>query len=343
MILNTTIPKSSAEWNAVKIAVEGQQALKGFNKHNYVVEIENSFFKVRVPIPNSDKMDIRLLPEYIVQDYLYKHGFKVPPVVYVSNSQKYQVHEFIQATLVDDIYPRGKRLPSHFISDVVNLISNLQEQPTDWLLPFLDNWVVNGDCNRFFDRVTNFNYSLYDKYSFEYNDLFYQLGIPCNIRQILDRKRKNLSSRSFALCHCDIHRKNCLIKNNTTYFIDWELSLFGDPAYDIGVHLSKIDYKYDEEEKFLELLSKKITKTFLNGIIDDIKMYRDHEDVKAILISAIRYHKVIVMQKDNDKLIEMLLKKYQKKLFKAESILGNKVLGYDEIRKIFINYNCQAV
>jgi len=342
LILNTTIPKTSLEWDSVENAVEGQEALKGFNKHNYVVQIENSFFKIRVPIPNSDKMDIRLLPEYIVQDYLHKHGFKVPSVIYVSNSPAYQVHEFLQATLVDEIAPRGKRLPSHFISDVVNLISNLQEQSSDWLLPYLENWVAIGDCNSFFDRVANFNYSLYAKYSLEYNDLFFQLGIPSNTRQILEGKRKKLSRRSFALCHCDIHRKNCLIRNDTTYFIDWELALFGDPAYDIGVHLSKIEYQSDEEEEFLELLSKRTTKTFLNGIIEDIQMYRDHEDVKAILISAIRYHKVIAMQKNNYKLVEMLLTKYRKKLFKAEPILGNKVLGFNELKKIFTNYNCKA-
>lgn len=51
----------------------------------------------------------------------------------------------------------------------------------------------------------------------------------------------SLTRRPLVFVHSDIHRKN-IIRDGASYFLDWELVLWGDPVYDLAVHFHKMDY-----------------------------------------------------------------------------------------------------
>jgi aminoglycoside phosphotransferase (APT) family kinase protein len=57
-----------------------------------------------------------------------------------------------------------------------------------------------------------------------------------------------LHPRPFRLLHTDLHRKNMIVSRGRTYFLDWELALWGDPVYDLAVHLHKMGCSPSEYE-----------------------------------------------------------------------------------------------
>lgn len=339
MNLNSKIPSSPEEWDILVIKAQAQRSLNGFNNYNYVVHIGGeAWVKIRVPIPNRDEMDLRLLPENLIQKYLYDNNMNVPNVIHVSDKQLYQIQEYLPVPVVDDLFPRGSKLPQYFISDIVEFYSKLFELPFDWLQPYLKGWVTEGNTDGFFEQILMVTDRIYEKYFPHYHELYNQLGIPeapvTKFRQFIHR----LKHRPFAICHSDIHRKNCLLVENTIWVIDWELALIGDPCYDISVHLSKMLYQPEEEEYFLELISKKINNKFLNGFYDDYNLYKNHEYFKSVIVDTIRYHKLISNKQVNDETFSELSLKLERKLAKAEPVIGCKGLKAQEIYKLFLNY-----
>lgn len=336
-MLKSKIPQSPGEWDVLAKVAQEQSPLKGPNNNNYVVNIGESWFKIRIPVPNRLEMDIYRLPEYRVQKFLHNENLHVPNVFHFSESPRYQVQEYLPVPVVDNLYPRGTRLPKHFVEDVVEFLARLYSLSTDWLRPYFHNWPLDGDTSGFLNRITKSTVEIYDRYSSKYHELYHQLGIPNDIGSILRQINKPLAPRSFVLCHCDIHRKNCLLVGNATWFIDWEMALFGDPAFDIGVHLSKVEYLPDEEERFLELITKRLHQKHNLAIIDDSQVYKKHSDVKSVIVHAVRYHKLISERQTNSTLSELALK-YEKKLAKTEAIIGNKALRAPEIERVFANH-----
>ena len=335
--LNGKIPQSPDEWDVLAKMAQEQPPLKGPNNHNYIVRIGECWFKIRIPIPNRLEMDLHRLPEYRVQKFLYDQHLNVPNIFHFSESPPYQVQEYLPVPVLDHLYPRGSRLPEHYIGDVVEFLSRLYSLSTDWLLPYFDNWPVDGDTSGFLDRITRSTVGIYNRYFSKYHELYRQLGIPNDIVSLLYQINEPLTPRSFVLCHSDIHRKNCLLVGKTSWFIDWEMALFGDPGFDVGVHLSKVEYLPDEEDRFLELITKKLDRKHQIGIVNDSQVYKKHAFVKSVIVHAVRYHKLISERSDSSTLSDLALK-YENKLARAVPIIGNKPLRAPEIERIFVNY-----
>jgi aminoglycoside phosphotransferase (APT) family kinase protein len=64
----------------------------------------------------------------------------------------------------------------------------------------------------------------------------------------MDEMWPRLTSRPFVCVHADVHRKNMIVDEGVSTFLDWELALWGDPVYDLAVHIHKIAYLPEEHE-----------------------------------------------------------------------------------------------
>jgi thiamine kinase-like enzyme len=89
--------------------------------------------------------------------------------------------------------------------------------------------------------------------------------------------------------HCDIHRKNMIHTPDRVVFLDWELALWGDPLYDLAVHISKMGYLEDERERVVDEWLRVMPATATAGWTEDLATYLVHEQVKEALVGCIRY------------------------------------------------------
>ncbi|TDD61251.1 hypothetical protein E1293_45095 [Actinomadura darangshiensis] len=80
-----------------------------------------------------------------------------------------------------------------------------------------------------------------------------------------------------------------IVGNGATTFLDWELTLWGDPVYDLAVHLHKMAYLPEEEASLTTRWSSAMPSEHIVGWQDDLVAYRTHERIKSAIVDAVRY------------------------------------------------------
>ncbi|MGH8908766.1 MAG: phosphotransferase [Egibacteraceae bacterium] len=72
---------------------------------------------------------------------------------------------------------------------------------------------------------------------------------------------------------------NTIIRSGRTAFIDWELALWGDPLYDLAVHLHKMAYLPAEKDALLQRWASADPAASRPGWQDDLTTYLRHERI----------------------------------------------------------------
>jgi aminoglycoside phosphotransferase (APT) family kinase protein len=95
------------------------------------------------------------------------------------------------------------------------------------------------------------------------------------------------------LLHTDVHRKNMIVADGRTFFLDWELALWGDPVYDLAVHLHKTAYQPDEADAVRAGWLAAVPSPAGDGWERDLDAYLAHERAKSAIVDTVRYTKLI--------------------------------------------------
>lgn len=317
--------------------IKQENPFTGYYNNNYSCEVDNKKVLVRIPIENSDEMDLKMIPEEKILEFLNKYDLPIPELIYLNKNPFYQVHSFIEGIVVDDMYPRNTKLPDIYIPQVIKLLENLWKIREFPLLSYFENWVKDGDTKGFYNILVNKVGDIYSKDMSEFSGLYKLLGIPSDPIKEAKELAISLKERPFVICHSDIHRKNCILDNDKVYFLDWELALFADPAYEVAVHFHKITYTEDEEIRFKKLLNN-ILPYDKNEFWNDVSIYLKLEKIKSAIVDAIRYYKQIHNPTTSDDTVYDLVKKYSGKLKETKNIWNNKILSPEEILKIIKKY-----
>ena len=85
-----------------------------------------------------------------------------------------------------------------------------------------------------------------------------------------------------------------ILAHGRTYFLDWELALWGDPVYDLAVHLHKMGYSPSEHEATQATWLAAVPAEASENWEPDLDTYLTHERVKSAIVDTVRYTKIIV-------------------------------------------------
>ncbi|MCK2213741.1 aminoglycoside phosphotransferase family protein [Actinomadura sp. ATCC 31491] len=282
-------------WYARALAGDG---IRRYGNYNVNIVLPDAGVVVRIPIEGGDARDLRLWPEPEALSALAPLVPRMPRLLHRSSRPPFQVHTFIAGTTLHDLAPRGRAVPAHVISDVVELMELLCRIPAGRVPPPPAGWprttagfarLVAGATQHVADQVRASSYA----------PLYERLAIPDDPLAILGERWPEMAGRRFAPVHCDLHRKNLIVADGGTFFIDWELCLpHGDPVYDLAVHLSKMCYRGAEEDAVLRAWSGALPAAHIRGWEHDLRVYRAHETVKTALVDSFRYAKLIAAGAD---------------------------------------------
>ena len=225
--------------------------LAGHYNRNYEVSLAGQKVLVRIPIFESPAMDVRVLPELIVMKVAEQTGLPVPRVLGACLDPSFAVHEFIEAEPLNEAFPCGTRLPPHIIEAIAQAQVSLLGASMTSLESYLGSWPRGGESQAFYLRLLNETELVYRRHWMSHGWLFEALNIPDDPFECLRLSAARLHPRSFGLLHGDLHRRNMLISGVHLWIVDWELALFGDPAYEVAVHLHKMYYRPDEERMYM--------------------------------------------------------------------------------------------
>jgi aminoglycoside phosphotransferase (APT) family kinase protein len=270
-------------------------ALAGFYNRNVRLDTPSGPVIVRIPIPDADSMDLRVWPEHQVLQAIAGHVSpqRVPRLLHVSSDPAFQVYQFADGDLLDLVAPRGVSVPPLVVPEVVALLDELVRVSRDALPASPAGWPDDGDTAAFARRLSDVTETVHGTFRPSHAALFGQLGIPAEPLAPAADGWQHLRSRPFRLVHCDIHRKNMILERDHVVFLDWELALWGDPVYDLAVHLHKMDYQPHEQTAMLDAWQHTLPPACTAGWEHDLQIYLTHERVKSAVVDTVRYADLI--------------------------------------------------
>ena len=310
----------------------------GYYNHNIRLATLAGPVIVRIPIPASDTMDLAIWPEASVLRTIRDLVTHAPRLLYASDDPRFQVLEFIDGEQLDAFAPRGVPVPSHVIGDIGEVFSQLGAIPREKIPPLPADWPEDGKTAEFARRLSAITAGVHERFLPEYGELFSSLGIPSDPLALVLARWTTLHPRPFRLLHTDLHRKNMIVSRERTYFLDWELALWGDPVYDLAVHLHKMGYSPSEDEAAQAAWLASVPGEASENREADLDTYLTHERVKSAIVDTVRYTKIIVSGKASSQNEAELLRKLSGKLEAARATGGNwpgrKSPGPDKILSI---------
>lgn len=266
-------------------ARERGEPASGFYNEN--IRVGSSL--VRIPIEGADAMDPRIWPEHAVLVAVASHLEGLAPRLLFAGGGL-QIHEFVEGRLLDDIAPRGVRVPGSVLEEVVLLFRTLMDVPRRELPALPEDWPLDGDTPGFARRLSGKTGEVHTAFADDFAPLFGRLGVPRAPLRPIEAAWDSLTPRRFCLLHADVHRKNVILApDGRTTVLDWELALYGDPVYELAVHLHKMAYLPEERAAVVEGWRRAMPPDVVRGSRRDLRTYLAHERVKSSIVDTVRY------------------------------------------------------
>lgn len=211
-------------------------------------------------------------------------------------------------------------MPPKVIPSVLTLLDQLGTIPSQELPLLPGGWPDDGDCAGFAQLLSSVTERILTEHQAAFGALFRALGIPGDALSPLVARWSTLTSRPFRAVHADVHRQNMVMSPQGVVFLDWELALWGDPVYDLAVHVHKMTYFDDELAALLRGWEAIMDSAASRSWQSDLTTYLHHERVKSAIVDTIRYTKEIIGEDTPAHRRELLTTKLAGKLNAAGTV-----------------------
>lgn len=269
-------------------ASSSDRSASGYYNRNVRIDSPVGPTIVRIPIPGAEMMDLRIWDEVDVLPTIAPFVDQVPTLLHESLEPPYQVHRFIEGTVLHDVSPRGTAVPDHVVEDVAGFFAQLARVPIQAMPVLPHDWPTGTDSIGFALRLESMTREIHAAHRGPFADVYAALEVPVEPLAPISPRLENLRPRPLVLVHADIHRKNLIIRDRTTFLLDWELALWGDPVYDLAVHLHKMSYLDHERDALLSRWETAVPAACSAGWLEDLDAYLAHEQVKSAIVDSVR-------------------------------------------------------
>lgn len=266
----------------------------------------------------------RSIPESEVLEILSKYGMNVPKVLELYDD--YFVEEYIDGTLLDDIYTDYSNIDKIVIDDIINNIVGLIRIDFQSLSKY-SKW---DNVRGFFEYQILNTEEIWNEYNTSYDVFYNLLGInKSTIFKLKQLSKKINFNRPLCLIHGDRHKNNMIKKDNQVYYIDWELSCVGDLAYDIAFHIHQMKYSEVDLKYFLLNLENRLPYEYKSAI-NDINIYLCFITMRSVIY----YVKILYDCDYSEKLLDKFYIRLQKLCEYTE--LGIKLVSKNDIKTLLM-------
>lgn len=300
----------------------GFRRLKGHNNRNYIYYSNNHGYIVRMSDSSTEKVDVGMLPESTVLQFLSEHAFPAPRLIYRDFERNVLLLTYQKGKTLCEKFGTQEAIPDDIVTGIANRMKDLHRIGYPQV-PFSKLFAASPDTRAFYQNYLFATKKIYANLYRKYSYLFKAFSFPNDPFEPLRDDVSSLLPRNFTLCHCDIHRHNVIITpDDSLYFIDWELAMIGDPLYDIAVHLQKTRYTAEQETIFFQCYAdEKDIELFK----EQVQIYRRLEIVKYAITDGVRILECIRDGVSNSELTDMIMR-YRRKLELAYEIWDSHLI-----------------
>ena len=150
----------------------------GFYNYNIKLAAQAGPVIVRIPIPETDVMDLAIWPESSVLRTIRDSVTHAPRLLYATEHPRFQILEFIQGELLDTSAPRGMPVPGHVIGDVAEALSQLCAIPREKIPPLPEDWPSDGKTADFARRLSAVTQGVYAHFQPDFRRAFHLTRDP---------------------------------------------------------------------------------------------------------------------------------------------------------------------
>lgn len=265
------------------------QLKSGFYNDNHLLTTDDGRrVVVRVPRATDDDLEPRRFDEASVLRCVHVLGINVPRLLWSDGEWGFQVQEFIEGDLMNEVCPRGRKVPGYFIDDVAYLFDSLSKlTDLETVRPAQQAWRRPAGCQDFFMMLLEWEVRVWESWFPRMAYFFEWIGLTASPFEPLRAAGNSLRDRRLVLCHGDVQRLNCLLREDTSWFLDWELALQADPLWDVATHCHRMRYLPEEEISLMSKLAEigRVTEADL----PDYRAYFDLECLKSVVNDGVRY------------------------------------------------------
>ena len=266
----------------------------------------------------------RSTPELEILKILSKYEINIPKILEFND--EYFIEEYIDGTLLDDIYSDYNDIDKVVIDDIINNIVLLTKINSQSLFKY-SKW---DNVKEFFEYQILNTEKIWNEYSTKYDAFYKLLGISKFTLHKLEQLTNRINfNRSLCLIHGDRHKNNMIKKDNKIYYIDWELGCIGDLAYDIAFHIHQMKYSEADLKYFLINLEKKLPDEY-KSVIYDINRYLCFITMRSVIY----YVKILYDCDYSEKLLDNFYIRLQKLCEYTE--LGINLVNKNDIKAILM-------
>lgn len=315
-------------------------SLVGFYHHNVRIDTDRGPVLVRTPGPDAEPMDLTLWSEAAVLEAIRPHVSRAPRLLHSHSDPDFQIHEFVEGRLVDDLCPDGaSRLPTAVVEGVERFFDELLRVPDTVLPPVPADWPANGDTTGFALLLLDGVRGIRARADAAVEGLYRDLGVPADPCRLLAGRAAELSGRPFRLLHGDIHRKNMILTEDAgVVFLDWELALWGDPVYDLADHLHKTGYTPDDRDRVLAGWERVAPVDCLVGLREDVAYYTAYERMKSTVVDTVRWGRRIASAPAVDERQRLAAELRDKLVLGAAHWGGQAPTGPEEVERAAVRW-----
>lgn len=268
---------------------ETEPRLAGWYNDNMRVTSSSGQVIVRVPrlIVEFDP-EPRMFNEASVLSCLNDLELPVPIVLF--SSSHFQIHQHIGGRPLSFSHPDGSLVPEialTTISQIQNSLGTVDRDRIRLLGPskryYSERYM---SCNGFSQQLRLWLSSVYSKSTNLAKSVLAEVGVtenpfkqPCILTN---------SSRNLRLCHGDLGRGNCLWDENNLFLIDWELALWGDPAWELASYLHRFVLHDRQESLAISMHVESQPEALVEAFLKDMSLYRTQEIDRSVVIDGIR-------------------------------------------------------
>ncbi len=319
-----------------RAARSAEGASSGYYNRNIRMDDDGRPVIIRFPLPDSDMVDLKLWPEGELLTAICPYVRHAQRLLHASTDPDFQIHEFVDGDLLESVAPVGKPVPTGLIRDALALFAELIRVPAEVLPAKNQSWPEDGDTPAFAERLSEVSTGIHRDFMSRHPGLLSDLGIPADPLGPLLTRWRDLRSRPFRLVHCDVHRKNIILRRGggEAVFIDWQLALWGDPLYELASHIHKMGYLPHEREQVVAGWVDIVPPECSVGWRGDLQIYLAHERVKSAFVDGVRYTGLYAKTPVSGGRRRAIAERLAAKLAAARPYLGNQPLSVPRIEEI---------
>jgi aminoglycoside phosphotransferase (APT) family kinase protein len=282
----------------------------GFHHHNYPVGLPSGLAD-RAGLPRGSRVTMRVRrpadETLAVNLRTWEHEAQVLAAVrpWLPNvprplvrDRAYGVLTYAAGTTLADVSPPGTPLDRTHLAQLGGVFASLLRVPVTRLPARPPHWPQDGDSAGFLRMLVAFGEQVRIDHDAEFGMLFDRFGVPRDGLTRLAQDAGRLIRRPFALLHTDLHRRNIVVLDDRAlHVIDWELSSYGDPLYELATHLCRTGYPDPQGKEAVEVWRQAATAVspdYAAGLDADLPAYLRYERAQSVYPDVMRAARALV-------------------------------------------------